>query len=117
MARCLIVFVIVSLLLGCGQSPAAKARAAADAKRLADHIAKLKSYVPENVLKTVDAEFYTYAGFRDWWRFPLVYPYSICCIDTLDAGHLSCYDGKSKVSNGEAEGYVQGLNRLTEFEL
>jgi hypothetical protein len=115
MARGLIVFVMVPLLLGCGQSPAAKARAAADAKRHADHIAKLRSYVPENVLKTVGPEFYTYAGFRDWWRFPLVYPYSICCIDTLDAGHLAWYDGKSKISSGGAEGYVQCLNRLTEF--
>jgi hypothetical protein len=114
MARYLIVFVMVPLFLGCGLTPAARERAAADEKRRADHIAKLKSYVPEDVLKTVDPEFYTYPGFRDWWRFPLVYPYSIRCIDTLDSGGLCRHDGTSGISDGNGERGV-GLG-LTEFE-
>jgi hypothetical protein len=102
-----------SLLVGCGLSPAARERAAADAKRRADHIAMLKSYVPENVLKTVDPKFYTESGFRDWWRIPLVYPYSIHCIDTLDSGRLYIYDGKAEFPAGESA--VQGLRELVRF--
>jgi len=52
----------------------------------------LRSCVPEDVLSTVDPEYYTDFGFRDWWRFPLVYPYSIEAVDTLDQGQL-CVDG------------------------
>ncbi|MEI8376457.1 MAG: hypothetical protein WCJ35_26875 [Planctomycetota bacterium] len=70
--------------------------------------------MPTNVLKTVDPEFYTYAGFRDWFRFPLVYPYSICCGDSLDAGCLCRHDGKSKISDGKDE-QLQGLHFLTAF--
>src|SRR5262245_52027323 len=107
MTRYLIAFLMGGLLLGCGQLPAARERAAANAQRRAEHIAKLKSHVPANVLKTVDPEFYTYSGFRDWWRFPLVYPYSVKCIDTLDSGHLSQHDGKSEISGVNGEGFVQ----------
>jgi hypothetical protein len=49
----------------------------------------LKSYVPKETLDGVDPEFYTYFGFRDWWRYPLVYPYSIHAIDSLDNGYLT----------------------------
>jgi hypothetical protein len=47
MTRWLIVFLVFPLLLGCGQSPAAKARAAADAKRRADHIADSEGEHPK----------------------------------------------------------------------
>lgn len=49
---------------------------------------RLKSYVDPSVRDKVEDKFFTEEGFRDWWRFPLVYPYSITCIDTLDAGSL-----------------------------
>ncbi len=114
MTRCLTVILIVSVFVGCGLSPAARERRAADTQRRADHIAKLKSYVPAHLLKTVDPEFYSNPGFRDWWRFPLTYPYSIHCIDTFESGDLCRHDGKSKISDGE-EAQIQGLNALTAF--
>jgi hypothetical protein len=58
----------------------------------------LKSYVSEEVLSKANPTYYTYFGFRDWWRFPLVYPYSIHTIDEVDHGCL--YD-ESKVKNYE----------------
>ena len=114
MTQRLTVILIVSVFVGCGLSPAAKERRAADTQRRADHIAKLKSYVPAHLLKTVDPEFYSYPGFRDWWRFPLTYPYSIQCIDTFESGDLCRHDGKSNISDGE-EAQIQGLSALTAF--
>jgi hypothetical protein len=54
----------------------------------APQVQLLKSYVPKETLESIDPEFYTYFGFRDWWRFPLVYPYSIHAVDSLDDGYL-----------------------------
>jgi hypothetical protein len=48
----------------------------------------LKSYVSEQTLESMNPDFYTYFGFRDWWRAPLVYPYSIHVIDGLESGYL-----------------------------
>lgn len=47
-------------------------------------IEKLQSYTSQKV----SPDFYTYIGFRDWWRLPLVYPFSIQAIDTLETGSL-----------------------------
>jgi hypothetical protein len=49
---------------------------------------RLKSYIDPSVRDKVEDKFFTEKGFRDWWRFPLVYPYSITCIDTLEDGSL-----------------------------
>ena len=51
---------------------------------------KLKSYVDASVQDKVEEKFFTERGFRDWWRVPLVYPYSITCIDTRQHGSLEC---------------------------
>ncbi len=48
----------------------------------------LKSYVPAERLPTINPGYYTYFGFRDLWRFPLVYPYSIQTIDTVNYGRF-----------------------------
>ena len=42
---------------------------------------------------TSHPDFYTYEGFRDFYRFPLVYPYHITMIDTFDRGWLDEYVG------------------------
>lgn len=39
--------------------------------------------------------YFTYLGFRDSYRWPLVYPYSINCIDIRDNGFI-CNESKSK---------------------
>jgi hypothetical protein len=48
----------------------------------------LKDYVPTNERNSINPHFYTYFGFRDWYRFPLVYPYGIHALETLDKGIL-----------------------------
>lgn len=48
----------------------------------------LKSYVSNETLDSINPDFYTYFGYRDWWRAPLVYPYSIHAIDGLENGFL-----------------------------
>ena len=37
--------------------------------------------------------FYTYTGCRDWYRFPLKYPYQVLMTDNWDDGSLEKYDG------------------------
>ncbi|PZR13166.1 MAG: hypothetical protein DI539_19440 [Flavobacterium psychrophilum] len=54
----------------------------------------LKSYEPSIYKGTVPKAFYTHRGIYDWWRFPLVYPYAILCIDVTEYGSI-CND-KSK---------------------
>ncbi|MBN2002221.1 MAG: hypothetical protein JXA21_02590 [Anaerolineae bacterium] len=78
----------------------------------------LKSYVPEETLPTINPKYYTYFGFRDWWRFPLVYPYSIHSIDVVDYGRL--YD-ESKVIDysdiNHQELTAVGVNDITHLAL
>ena len=74
-------------------------------QRKQEHIERLKEMVPAERRGRVPADFYTYPGFRDWWRFPLVYPYSIHCIDTLEEGSLCRHDGTSRIADG-GEGRV-----------
>lgn len=49
----------------------------------------LKSYVPDSLKNKVPSTFYTHFGFRDSYRFPLVYPYSIHCVDIVDYGQIN----------------------------
>ncbi len=69
---------------------------------------KLKSYVDPSVQDKVKEEFFTDGGFRDWWRFPLVYPYSITCIDTQEHGSLEC---KGDLPEGWRE--LEELSQIT----
>lgn len=57
-------------------------------KDTSDYLRTLKSYEPLKYKGKVPEGYYTYYGFRDWWRFPVVYPYSLTCIDVLDYGAL-----------------------------
>ena len=40
------------------------------------------------------AGFYNYMGYRDWFRFPLKYPYQMEMINTFDTGIFGKYIGK-----------------------
>ena len=40
-----------------------------------------------------EADFYNYMGYRDWYRFPLKYPYQMEMIDTFDIGIFGKYIG------------------------
>lgn len=57
------------------------------AKR-AKHMAWLKSMEPEHFKNKIPKSFYSSLGFRDWYRIPIVYPYSFVCIDVVDHGAL-----------------------------
>lgn len=72
----------------------------------------LKSYSKDTAVKD---QFYTYFGFRDYYRFPLRYPYSIHCIDLRDNGYL--YNEKNverfdQNDNGEIDLNIPGIRRL-----
>ena len=48
----------------------------------------LKSYLSSNILNNEPEEFYTYSGFKDYYRYPLRYPFSIHCINSKENGEL-----------------------------
>jgi hypothetical protein len=53
----------------------------------------VKAMTPDIWADQIDPEFYRDFGAFDWYRFPLVYPYTINCIDIADQGHLSSENG------------------------
>ena len=61
-----------------------------------------------------DPEFFTYEGFRDWWRFPMTYPYQVIMCDAFTYGHLEIYDGKGKIEDGYevSSGVISNILRL-----
>lgn len=77
-----------------------------DSANGSSQIESLKSLTPDSLKKEVPASFFTYFGFRDWYRFPLVYPYSINCVDILDYGQL--YNERLAANISESnEGVIQ----------
>jgi hypothetical protein len=60
----------------------------------------LKSYEPAIYKGTVPEQFYINRGAYDWWRFPLVYPYSIGCIDVTEYGCIYSDKGKTDYDAG-----------------
>lgn len=80
----LLLLLSLAILAGCKESEQSRAWRQAREKRHAEYVQKLKAYVPAETLKNVPEEFYEYPGIRDYWRFPLTYPYSIGVIDTFD---------------------------------
>ncbi len=73
----------------------------------------LQKYAPEEAGPVPD-DFYTYFGFRDWWRFPLVYPYSIIAVDTTEQGRLARGDGADfrDPNTGSRVSGLDGITRL-----
>jgi len=64
------------------------------------HFCKEKAQILIRVLSSDVAKdcpdsvtFDNYPGFRDWYRFPVHYPYHFLMIDTLNSGTLEKYDG------------------------
>lgn len=45
--------------------------------------------------------FYSYRGFRDWWRIPLRFPYQITVIDSFEHGTLEKYDPDTLIAAPE----------------
>lgn len=47
-------------------------------------------------------KFYTYTGFRDWWRFPLQFPFHVIIIDTFESGNIEKYDAAGDIADPNA---------------
>ncbi len=52
-------------------------------------IKKIISYEPIQFKGKAPQEYYTYFGYYDWYRMPLVYPFSMNSIDNIEYGHLA----------------------------
>ena len=55
---------------------------------------------------TSHPDFYSYEGFRDFYRFPLVYPYHITMIDTYGRGWLEEYIGGDIENSSESSNSI-----------
>jgi hypothetical protein len=53
-----------------------------------EQIRSLKKMEPREAKGKVPSKFYHYLGFRDYYRLPLVYPYSIHCMESPSKGDL-----------------------------
>jgi hypothetical protein len=75
----------------------------------------LKSYLPANILNNEPEEFYSYAGFKDYYRYPLRYPYSVHCMYTKDNGELYNEVNVSRFDendNGEMYAGLSNINKI-----
>lgn len=75
----------------------------------------IQSYIPDSTLKQIPNKYFSYFGFRDWWRYPLVYPYAIRCIDRVDYGYLCNEKNAIDIANS-SEGVTQlKINNIRKF--
>ena len=56
--------------------------------------------------------FYSYRGFRDWWRVPLKFPYQITMIDTFDQGRLEKYDASSLIADPKCTTLAENITAV-----
>jgi hypothetical protein len=78
-------------------------------------ITLLKSYLPENTLGNEPEQFYTYLGFKDYFRYPLRYPYSIHCMYTKDNGELYNESNVGRFDendNGEIYSGISNIHKI-----
>ena len=61
--------------------------------------------------------FYTYTGFRDWYRFPLKYPYQITTIDQLREGYLEEHTGGDIAAGSKSMKDIDVGGRITHLHL
>jgi hypothetical protein len=76
--------------------------------------AYLEKYLPQDSVHSIPESFYTYDGFRDWWRMPLVFPYQLLCVDTRERACLEKYDARYPVEepNKSSSQLLHGICRL-----
>lgn len=75
----------------------------------------LKSYLPATILNNELEEFYTYAGFKDYYRFPLRYPFSIHCMYSKTNGELYNEVNVTRFDendNGENFSGISNINKI-----
>ena len=71
-----------------------------------NYVRVLKTYEPIKYKGRVPEQYYSNYGSGDWWRFPLVYPYSIYCIDIRYKGAIVNDSGKTNFENNSPAGYI-----------
>ena len=87
----------LSLLHGCGCSHTETRQEATAEEWLRDRKAVLEETLPEAAAQAVPEDFYSYSGFRDWYRMPLVFPWQLQAIDVTDYFRLERHNGKGSV--------------------
>jgi hypothetical protein len=80
-----------------------------------EQVWNLKQMEPASMKGKVSPEFYHYLGFRDYYRLPLIYPYSIHCIDIVDRGELYNEENVSRFDENDNGDKNCGLNNIVEF--
>jgi len=75
----------------------------------------LKSYLPANILNNEPETFYTYSGFKDYYRFPLRYPFSIHCMDTKDNGELYNEVNVMRFDENDNGEIFSGLSKISKI--
>lgn len=72
----------------------------------------LKAMQPDSI--TIPDTYFTYPGLRDYFRMPLIYPYSIRAIDDLAYGYLHDESGIKYIAK-DANKSKQVISNITEF--
>jgi len=81
-----------------------------------EQIKYLKLSEPAKYKGTVPDQFYNYLGFKDYYRLPLIYPFSLHCTDVLDNGSLFDEADVLKFNendNGERECNITNITTFT----
>jgi len=72
----------------------------------------LKSMQP--TAKVIPDSYLSYAGFRDYYRMPLIYPYSLCTIDDMIYGQINDESGIKYIAK-DANKSKQVVHGITSF--
>jgi hypothetical protein len=75
----------------------------------------LKGYLPANILNKEPEAFYTYSGFKDYYRYPLRYPFSIHCMYSKNNGELYNEVNVTRFDendNGEMYSGISNINKI-----
>jgi hypothetical protein len=64
-----------------------------------EQILLLQSFEADSLKAMVPDKFYTNFGFRDYYRYPLVYPYALECVDDTEFGYLIIDNTDSIIPN------------------
>jgi len=80
-----------------------------------EQIKLLQSIEPHNVHGGVLPEFYSYLGYRDYYRLPLRFPYSLHCLEVPDAASLFNEEHVSRFDENNNGEVFCGVENITSF--